>query len=1248
MLPLPSVTVQVTVVVPTGNNAGASIVLNAPVVADNCSIASVTNDAPVVFPVGTTTVTWTVTDGSGNTATCTQLVTVNDIEAPVFVTCPSNIVVSNTPGLCGASVNYPTPTFTDNCSATMAQTDGTGFTSGNFFPIGTTVQTYVITDGAGNTASCSFTITVVDSELPIITACPSDITVSNDPGDCGAIVNWAAPTASDNCPGVTLVTTNIPGSFFPVGATVVTYTATDASGNTATCTFTVTVNDTELPVIVCPADVNVNTDPGVCDATGVVLGVPTTSDNCGIASVTNDGLITYPLGTTTVTWTVTDVNGNTATCTQLVTVTDIELPTITCAPDTIVNNDPGLCGATIVLNAPVVGDNCSIASVTNDAPVFFPVGVTTVTWTVTDGSGNTATCVQLVTVIDNEAPVPDVAVLPTMIGQCTASVATPTATDNCAGTVIGTTTDPTTYNTQGIFIVTWTYDDGNGNITTQTQTVIVNDTIAPNPLVAVLPVVTGECSATVTAPSALDNCEGIIIGTTLDPTTYSTQGTFIITWTYDDGNGNITTQTQTVIVDDVTAPVPDFATLPTLTGECGFTVSGIPTATDNCSGVVIGTTTDPLVYSTQGTFIITWTYDDGNGNITTQTQTIVVDDITAPVPDVAALPVVTGECNATVVGTPTATDNCTGSIIGTTTDPLVYSTQGTFIITWTYDDGNGNITTQTQTVIVDDVTAPVPDVAVLPVVSGECSATIAAPPTATDNCTGAIIGTTTDPLVYTVQGTYIVTWVYDDGNGNVSTQTQTVMVDDVTAPVPDVAILPDVTGECNATVTVMPTATDNCNGTIVATTLNPLTYTAQGTYTITWTYDDGNGNTTTQTQLVIVDDITGPTPDVAVLPTITEECSATLTPPTATDNCTGAVTASTFDPLVYTAQGTYTVTWYYFDGNGNTTTQTQTVIISDVTGPVPDVAVLNTVTGDCSATVLSAPTATDNCSGSVTGTTTDPLVYTTEGTYIITWTYTDASGNTTTQTQTVIVDDATAPVPNSTTLQPVFGQCTVTVTEIPTATDNCAGIIVGTTTDSLTYNSAGVYIITWVFDDGNGNITTQTQAVIVLDTQAPVPDQAFLPNVVGTCAVTVMSAPTATDNCMGSITGTTSDPLSYGTPGTYIITWVFDDGNGNSITQNQTVVVQDCLGIDPSGEDVTMNIYPNPSNGIITVELSSMPDGNTEIRVMNEIGQVIYVAELTAQISTIDLSTLRAANYYVQVITPNAHYTKTIIITHKY
>ena len=73
-------------------------------------------------------------------------------------------------------------------------------------------------------------------------------------------------------------------------------------------------------------------------------------------------------------------------------------------------------------------------------------------------------------------------------------------------------------------------------------------------------------------------------------------------------------------------------------------------------------------------------------------------------------PEINDECEVTSITAPTVTDNCGGLITGTTTDPLTYNTQGTHIITWSFDDGNGNVATETQNVVIDDVTAPVADV----------------------------------------------------------------------------------------------------------------------------------------------------------------------------------------------------------------------------------------------------------------------------------------------------------------------------------------------------------------------------------------------------------------------------------------------------------------------------------------------------------------------------------------------------------
>jgi hypothetical protein len=173
-----------------------------------------------------------------------------------------------------------------------------------------------------------------------------------------------------------------------------------------------------------------------------------------------------------------------------------------------------------------------------------------------------------------------------------------------------------------------------------------------------------------------------------------------------DGTDTASCTTSVTVDADTSSPVPDVTILPTITGQCCASVRTVPTATDACVGKINGTTTDPLFYGTQGTFTIHWTYNDGHGNTTLQTQTVIVRDTLDPVPDVANLPTITGQCAASVTTPPTATDACAGNITGTTTDPCSYSTQGTFTIHWTYDDGHGNTTVQTQTVIVQDTMAP--------------------------------------------------------------------------------------------------------------------------------------------------------------------------------------------------------------------------------------------------------------------------------------------------------------------------------------------------------------------------------------------------------------------------------------------------------------------------------------------------------------------------------------------------------------
>ena len=295
-------------------------------------------------------------------------------------------------------------------------------------------------------------------------------------------------------------------------------------------------------------------------------------------------------------------------------------------------------------------------------------------------------------------------------------------------------------------------------------------------------------------------------------------------------------------------------------------------------------------------------------------------------------------------------------------------------------------------------TAPMPDVANLPTITGECSATIPTAPSATDTRGGTIRGTTTDPLTYNAQGAYAVTWHYNDGRGNEATQTQTVIVKDTMAPVITLNGSATMAVECHSTFTDPgATANDACAGTFGVSVAGSVDANTPGTYTLTYAASDPSGNAALLvTRTVKVVDTTPPAPTVASLPPVTGQCSATVTPPTASDACDGAITGTTSDPLVYNSPGTYVVRWTFTDSHGNSSTANQNVIVQDTTAPVitcpADISI--SCSGDQFVPVTFSATVTDNCDRSPTLTfspasgTGFPV-----GSTLVTCTATDASGN---------------------------------------------------------------------------------------------------------------------------------------------------------------------------------------------------------------------------------------------------------------
>ncbi|MBL7941783.1 MAG: hypothetical protein JNM00_03405 [Flavobacteriales bacterium] len=225
---------------------------------------------------------------------------------------------------------------------------------------------------------------------------------------------------------------------------------------------------------------------------------------------------------------------------------------------------------------------------------------------------------------------PDITELPTLSAECSLdSWDIPTASNACGVAVPGVPDMSLPISAIGAYVVTWTYDDGQGNTATQQQSVYVNDTSAPEPLLAELPFITAQCEvASLAQPLAFDECDGVISGVSDVSFPITSFGVTEVIWTFTDANQNISTQLQYVEIVDTTPPMPSTEVLPSLSG-CMEVMPPFPIGLDNCSVTVLVLPDVTLPVVTPGLTTITWTFTDESGNEALQTQDVTVYTVDA-------------------------------------------------------------------------------------------------------------------------------------------------------------------------------------------------------------------------------------------------------------------------------------------------------------------------------------------------------------------------------------------------------------------------------------------------------------------------------------------------------------------------------------------------------------------------------------------------------------------------------------------
>jgi len=360
-----------------------SVELGEAIAMDENGIQLLVNNAPTLFPLGSSTIIWTAIDNSGNSASVIQQISIVDTTPPIIHSVPDITAEAVVPYDNIIELQEPSA---DDLLGVISITNN----APQFFPVGETIVIWTATDVGGNTASIEQKITVVDTIFPTLQV-PADVVIEATSEDQNE-VNLGEATSTDN--GEIVSITNDAPESFPIGETIITWTTIDSSNNFSSLTQLVSVVDTIAPEISSLEDITLEAIS--VDANIVNLDSPTASDvqDVTIYIIAPD---VFPVGETTVIWTAVDESGNSASATQTVTIVDTTSPELT-MPEDVMISAFSLEKQVEIGEAQARDLTGSVLSITNDAPDTFPLGDTVVTWNVSDELGNSSSSQQVISV----------------------------------------------------------------------------------------------------------------------------------------------------------------------------------------------------------------------------------------------------------------------------------------------------------------------------------------------------------------------------------------------------------------------------------------------------------------------------------------------------------------------------------------------------------------------------------------------------------------------------------------------------------------------------------------------------------------------------------------------------------------------------------------------------------------------------------------------------------------------------------
>ncbi|XP_063951080.1 mucin-17-like isoform X2 [Lytechinus pictus] len=1042
------------------------VFFDTPTVSDNSgsfSLVQASHQSGNSFTTGATIVTYTYTDGSGNTASCSFRITINAVDrVPPQVTCPPDEVYNVEVPLSGRTVNFGTATATDLSTVSLVSVTPQ---TGTFFSTGSTTVTYTYRDASNNEASCTFLVIVnpVDNTPPIIQNCPPQLSEEIGFGATSGVVSWPIVFASDNSGQVEVLRrSHNNGDIFPLGTAAVTIEFSDPSGNTALCSFSVTVTaqvDNIPPVVNCPPDVTQTVELGT-PSRQVFFDTPTVSDNSGsfsLVQASHQSGNSFTTGATIVTYTYTDGSGNTASCSFRITINAVDNipPVVNCPADVTQTVELGTSSRQVFFDVPNVSDNSgsfSLVQASHQPGASFTTGSTAVTYTYTDGSQNSASCSFLVNIIAVDRVPPQVTCPPDEVYNVevplsgrTVNFGTATATDLSTVSLVSVTPQTGTFFSTGSTTVTYTYRDASNNEASCTFSVIVNPVDTTPPVIQNCPsqlseeIGFGATSGVVAWPIvfASDNSGQVeVLRRSHNNGDIFPLGTAAVTIEFSDPSGNTALCSFSVTVTAQVDNIPPVVNCPpdvTQTVELGTSSRQVffdtPTVSDNSGSFSLVQASHQSGNSfTTGATIVTYTYTDGSGNTASCSFRITINAVDRVPPQVTCPPdevynVEVPLSGRTVTfGTATATDLSTVSLVSVTPQTGTFFSTGSTTVTYTYRDASNNEASCTFLVIVNPVDNTPPVIQNCP------------PQLSEEIGFGATSGVVSWPIVFASDnsgqvevssrsrnngdifplGTTAVTIEFSDPSGNTAlcsfTVTVTAQVDNIPPVVncpPDVTQTVELGTSSRQVFFDTPTVSDNSGSfSLVQASHQSGNSFTTGATIVTYTYTDGSGNTASCSFRITINAVDRVPPQVTCPPDEVYNVEVPLSgrtvnfgTATATDLSTVSLVSVTPQTGSFFSTGSTTVTYTYRDASNNQASCTFSVIINsvDTTNPqivCPEGFTESSTVGTGGTVVTWIPaTATDN-SGSVTVTSdrVSPMFFN-FGETIITYTARDPSGN---------------------------------------------------------------------------------------------------------------------------------------------------------------------------------------------------------------------------------------------------------------